>query len=391
MDDFLGQLGRAFGVAGAGYTSPLGVPAPATQRVYRDGARVLVEGWPWRPPHDWTTEVRDGQRTEERIGPAGESFLIAAIPAAERPPRLLWLEEPPGRVWHDAEKAALLLAGQVFGRTYPLPPGGTEPPAPLDQAPLRQRLHDAAIISGRVAHAFDNVLTGIVGFAELALSQATDPTLQQYLGEVLQASQLGIQLTQQMHQFNRCATPGTGPTRVALVAADEEGRLRQTLNPRVTLTVAVPNDLPPVAIDPDPLRQVLGHLLDNACESLSGGGTVSLSARLSALDEPACGRLFGSPRPGRCLEVTIADSGGGLSPEARQRLFREPFFTSKPRHRGLGLAIVYRILHAHHGGFQLEAGPQGGTVARVFLPLADDSAAPPVGAVPQSPRRRDLP
>ncbi len=224
-------------------------------------------------------------------------------------------------------------------------------------------------MAGRVAHAFDNVLTGILGFAELSLSLTSDATLHQYLGEVLQAAQNGTQLTQQLHLFHRCASVGTGPTRLAYVIADEEMRQRQALDGQITLTVLVPNDLPAVALDGEPLRHVLGHLLDNARESLNGKGEVTLTARRSELDLGACRALYGSPRPGPCVEITIADSGGGLSAETRRRLFREPFVTTKPRHRGLGLAVVYRILSAHHGGFQIEPGPRGGTVARVCLPL----------------------
>ena len=69
----------------------------------------------------------------------------------------------------------------------------------------------------------------------------------------------------------------------------------------------------------------------------------------------------------------MADNGPGIKPEVRRRLFAEPFFTTKVRHRGLGLAVCYRILCAHRGGIQLSpvAAPGTGTQVRVVLPLAD--------------------
>jgi len=235
----------------------------------------------------------------------------------------------------------------------------------------RQRLEDAAALAGRVAHAFDNVLTGIVGFAELTLSQTpSDSAPHQYVAEVLRAAQGGVQLTQQLHMFSRCAGAGRGPTSLALLAADEEARLIQMVGPQVRVEFNVPRELPPITMDAEALRQLMLQLLQNARESLSGAGVISLTARsydLSAAERP---EWQGSPEPGPAVELAIADTGSGLSAEARQRLFVEPFFSTRPRHRGIGLAIVCRTLFSHGGGFRLESGSQGGTVARALLPVA---------------------
>src|SRR5262249_11169930 len=80
--------------------------------------------------------------------------------------------------------------------------------------------------------------------------------------------------------------------------------------------------------------------------------------------------LYGNGRPGSQVEVAIADTGIGMTPEVQRRLFSEPFFTTKPRRRGFGLATAYGILHAHKGGLRLYAGGEGGVVARVLLPVA---------------------
>src|SRR5262249_40571034 len=70
------------------------------------------------------------------------------------------------------------------------------------------------------------------------------------------------------------------------------------------------------------------------------------------------------------------DDGPGIAPDVRSRLFAEPFLTTKPRRRGLGLATAYGILHAHRGGIRLAAEPQGGTRARVVLPVSDPAGTP---------------
>jgi len=232
-------------------------------------------------------------------------------------------------------------------------------------------MQDAGVISGRVAHAFDNVLTGILGFAELTLTQ-TEPrsSVRGFIEEVLRAAQNGVELTQQLHLFSRCAIPTAGPTTLAYAIEEEEARQRGLLEPTTSFTVRIDPDLPAVAIDAGLLRQVLGQLLDNAREALTGPGTITLTARRAVLGANGVGGLLGHPLPGPCVEVTVADSGPGLSADTRRRLLHEPFFTTKPRHRGLGLPVVYRILEAHRGCFRIESEPGQGTTVRLFLPLA---------------------
>src|SRR5262249_50935280 len=151
--------------------------------------------------------------------------------------------------------------------------------AELDGARLQQRLQDAGTISGRIAHAFDNILTGIQGFAELSLTQMerSSPNLP-YLEEVVRAAQQGVQLTQQLHFFSRCAVPTAGPATLAYVVGEEESRLRGVLGPAVKLRVDVDADLPALVIDAELLRQVVAHLLENAREAISGPGEITLAA-----------------------------------------------------------------------------------------------------------------
>ena len=242
-------------------------------------------------------------------------------------------------------------------------------------------MQDAGVISGRVAHAFDNVLTGILGFAELTLTQ-TEPrsSVRGFIEEVLRAAQNGVELTQQLHLFSRCAIPTAGPTTLAYAIEEEDARQRGLLESTVSFTVRIDPDLPPVAIDGGLLRQVLGQLLDNAREALTGPGTITLTARRAVLGPNAVAGLWGQPQPGPCVEVAVTDSGPGLSADTRRRLLHEPFFTTKPRHRGLGLPVVYRILEAHRGCFRIESEPGQGTTVRLFLPLAADGTSPPTAA-----------
>jgi CheY-like chemotaxis protein len=185
-----------------------------------------------------------------------------------------------------------------------------------------------------------------------------------------------------------CRRAAPGPScSVAAVAAEEVQRQRQVAGPTVELQLDVASDLPAVAINDAQLRTVLAQLLDNAREALPGRGVIRLSATSALLDDALCGDMLGDPTPGPCVEVTVADNGCGIASDVRRHLFQQPFLSSKPRHRGLGLAVVYGILHAHQGGIRLEdagtpeatprtpmreAGVQstGGAIVRLYLPLA---------------------
>jgi signal transduction histidine kinase len=121
---------------------------------------------------------------------------------------------------------------------------------------------------------------------------------------------------------------------------------------------------------------------------------VSVTARTVELTESDAREYLGKAAVGGHLEVTVSDTGPGIKPEVRRRLFAEPFFTTKVRHRGLGLAVAYRILCAHRGGIQLHPAPAPttGTYVRVVFPLANRPAAvtgtitpPPQGLRDQSP------
>src|SRR5262249_25067907 len=125
----------------------------------------------------------------------------------------------------------------------------------------------------------------------------------------------------------------------------------------------------------EPLHHVLGNLLDNAREAVPSGGTITVSARRVELTRADVSELFGNSNSGPHVEVTVADTGPASSAEALRRFPMEPFVTTKPRHQGLGLAVVFRILHAHCGGFDIGSCPEKGTVVRVLLPVAKDPHA----------------
>ncbi len=116
-------------------------------------------------------------------------------------------------------------------------------------------------------------------------------------------------------------------------------------------------DVPAVHADPDLVCQVLLGLLANAAEVVPAGGEIALEAR------PADG----------AVELAVADSGPGVAPELRERVF-EPFFTTRPRGTGLGLAVARQIVEAHGGRIAVADRPGGGARFVIRLPIASAAA-----------------
>jgi signal transduction histidine kinase/CheY-like chemotaxis protein len=329
----------------------------------------LKEALPWTEQPGFLDEVRQTTSALSVQSSGGRRFLCTAVRPWAACGWLIWVEAEAGRTWSPAESAALALAGQAAVRWLET----DEAPLWADQlahAAQQRWLEEAALWTRRLAHDYGNVLTSILGYTELSLSQVSDSSpVRRYLNEVYCGAQQGAVLTDRLRLFARRPTPSPQATPLAPVFAEQQVRWRSA-GPGVELNLDVPANLPPVALAWDALRDLFGPLLDNAREASEPKGRVTVTARLGRLSSVEGLALWGSVRPGPHVCIEISDTGSGLSPDAEKKLFREPFFTNKARHRGLGLATVYGVLTSHRGGFRLLPGWQGGLTARVYLPLA---------------------
>jgi signal transduction histidine kinase len=148
----------------------------------------------------------------------------------------------------------------------------------------------------------------------------------------------------------------------------------------ITLAVDAPDELPPVLGDRDRLTQVFENLLSNALKFTPAGGRIGIAAR---------------PAPdGRSVEVTVADTGIGIAPDDRERIFQKFYQVEGGASRrfggvGLGLAIVKSILDAHRVPIRVEGRPGGGTAFRFALPCASARSTPWPGALRPTPPALD--
>ena len=357
----LNDLAHHFGARGAGVAYPARRGA-TNLGAWSEGERPVES--PWQSDLAQLGAIAERQGATVYEDPGGSWLLWFAPQADAADPVVLWLNGSAGRRWSETASATLALAGKALWRAGFF--GGATCAAAFDQ-----RLEEAAVVSSRLSHDFGNLLTGILGFTELAMAQVAAGTRAHgYLGEVWNVARNGADWLKRLNLFCRGQRPRFTPAGLPGALADEEARLGAGASP--VWQADMPTDLPALACDAESLRQALRQILDNAREATAPGQSVRLTARPVELSDPKSRLLLGSPPPGRYVEVTVADQGAGISDSVRSRLLQELFFSTKPRHRGLGLMVTYSIVRRFGGGMAIGSALAGGTEVRLYFPVAAD-------------------
>jgi PAS domain S-box-containing protein len=265
------------------------------------------------------------------------------------------------------------------------------------EAQLRQAQKMEAIgqLTGGIAHDFNNILQGVLGnlvLAEERQEDLADPKLGRYLERAHAASQRARDLIQQMLTFSRGRSGERQPASAAALVEGATRLLRPTLPTSIEVSTDVAPGLPGALLDAVQVEQVILNLCINARDAMQGVGRLTLSARLGAHDGAFCASCR-QRFDGRFLEISVSDSGPGIAPEVRERMF-DPFFSTKEvgKGSGMGLAMVHGIVHQHGGHVLVDSAPGGGTTFRVLVPAAEApvQAAPGRAAGPGRKTREQL-
>jgi GAF domain-containing protein len=230
-----------------------------------------------------------------------------------------------------------------------------------------EKLRALGEMASGVAHDFNNILAAILGRVQLILNSTEEPTMRRWLQVIERAAMDGAQTVRQIQEFTRIRRDQPAETvdlnQVVRDAVEmTQTRWRDETQSR-GLEVRMVTNLEPVpAVDGHPaeLRQVLTNLILNAVDALPRGGTITIGTRSA----------------GAAVEVSVADTGTGMSDEVRRRIF-EPFFSTKgPKGTGLGLAMVYGIVARHGGLVGVESREGAGSTLTIRLPLGAGRAEP---------------
>ena len=248
-----------------------------------------------------------------------------------------------------------------------------------------QKMEALGRLAGGVAHDFNNLITAIRGYSELAMEDlADDDARRSDVQEIVAAADRAAALTRQLLAFSRgqvvepCVIdPNDAVTRMRallgrLLGADIE--LQVVLGPRV----------PHVRIDPGQFEQVLLNLAVNARDAMPDGGRLTIETTREDFGERVTWSRMDLP-PGRYLLLVVSDTGTGMSEETRDRLF-EPFFTTKPAGQGtgLGLSTVYGIVQQSRGAIWVYSEPGRGSTFKVYIPAVDADVEPSAEPAPHA-------
>jgi signal transduction histidine kinase len=224
-------------------------------------------------------------------------------------------------------------------------------------------------LAGGVAHVFNNLMTGILGNAELLkmnLPAGAGEELFDRLERVCKNAERAGRVANQFLDF-----ANSEPFRPELISLNQTVRTvtktpAQPIPETIEIVLRLDSTLWNCMADPRQMVQMLKNLVQNAVEAMPDGGRVTISTRNTHIGTDRA-RELKKMEPGPYVGLTVSDTGTGGDPEIQDRVF-DPFFTTKSFGRGLGLAVVYGIVSGHRGHVEISMSPADGTTVDVLLP-----------------------
>ena len=240
-----------------------------------------------------------------------------------------------------------------------------------------QRLETAGRLASQVAHDFNNLLGPVTAYPDLIrMELPPDHPALRYCDAMLEAAERMAQINENLMAFGR---RGLLDEQVINLNRLVEQAVRQ-MGPapdELVVKLSLDPELMPVCGSPPQLSRVIANLLTNAREAMRDVGILSVSTRNVYLDEPVTGFL--RVEMGEYVRLEVSDTGCGIPPEIREKVF-EAFFTTKrsawSRGSGLGLSIVQSIVEDHQGGIELRSEVGRGSSFTIFLPVSRESKIP---------------
>ncbi len=232
-----------------------------------------------------------------------------------------------------------------------------------------QKMEAIGTLAGGIAHDFNNILAAIIGYTELALNSLPSfMTERGNLEQILRSATRARDLIKQILAFSRQSKQEKKPVALDALVKEAIEMLRASL----PATVEIKSDLEPeccLLADPVQIHQLLMNLCTNAAHAMEpSGGVLSIGLNKAAVDEKEAAGCYGLT-PGTYIQITVADTGTGISPDVIDRIF-DPFFTTKEvgAGSGLGLSMAHGIVKTHNGIITVDSTPGSGTCFYIYFP-----------------------
>jgi signal transduction histidine kinase/CheY-like chemotaxis protein len=238
-----------------------------------------------------------------------------------------------------------------------------------------QKMESIGTLTGGVAHDFNNILTTIQGYTQLAMVdlKEEDP-LYGDLKEIQTASIRASNLTRQLLIFSRKQPMGLIPLNLNETVENLLNMLKRLIGEDITIQTELAPQLWTVMADPGNIEQVMMNLVVNAKDAMPKGGEIRIMTQNIDIDQRYC-ETYSYAMPGRFVYLSAEDTGTGMDSKILQRIF-EPFFSTKEpgKGTGLGLSVVYGIVKQHEGWINAESEPGRGSVFKIYLPATSEKA-----------------
>jgi len=242
-----------------------------------------------------------------------------------------------------------------------------------------QKMEAVGRLAGGVAHDFNNMLTAIKSYSQLLLQDvSTDDARHKDIQEIDLAADRAARLTRQLLAFSRQQMLQPRLLDVNQTVSEMEKMLQRLLLKDITLSTRLATALHAVRADAGQLEQVIVNLVVNARDAMPDGGKLTVRTQNVTIDAASAREGWSFPvRQGDYVLLSVTDTGLGMDEATKSRIF-EPFFTTKDRHKGtgLGLSTVYGIVKQSGGYIRVISEPSEGSTFEVYLPVAENAAAP---------------
>ncbi|PCJ60003.1 MAG: hypothetical protein COA79_09355 [Planctomycetota bacterium] len=332
-----------------------------------------------------TTEMATGINTSSAIGRVLSDVFPVMAPEMDK-----ILKSIKNRVVSNQQKKLRLSEDGAYYEDitiYPLIADGVEGAViriddVTKEHELEEQLHQSSKmdaigqLAGGVAHDFNNMLSGIMGAAEIIQSKvdSADTMSNKYIDMIILTVNRAADLTSKLLAFSRISDMTFERLSLHKTIDDAVTILQRTLDKKIQISIKKEAKNDTLLGDPSELENAIINIVINSSQAMPNGGAVFIETKNIVLDKNECEMSRFEMEAGEFIEVVIRDEGCGISLLNQQKIF-EPFFSTKDLEKGtgLGLSAVYGAVQSHHGAIYVDSKEGEGASFQILLPSTDES------------------
>jgi len=282
-----------------------------------------------------------------------------------------------GRVLLEVSAKGIEIGGELFIQS--LHRDITEKKAIQEQLIQSQKMESIGQLAGGIAHNFNNLLTSILGYAELLQEHSNlDIESRKRVNSIESAARKAGVMVSKLLGFSRRESSEKLPLNLNDVINDSVRLLEGVLDKKIGLKTILSKDLSTVEGDPNQIEQVIMNLMVNARDAMPDGGLITVKTSHVKIEKDRH-NMPAYVLPGNYVLLSVSDTGCGIPKEKVSKIF-DPFFTTKEKGKGtgLGLATVYGIIKDHKGYISVQSEVDKGTMFDIYLPISGKAVYRPV-------------